>query len=80
MDIRKKFFIVRVMRPWNMLPKEAVDSPGSMGVFEARLGEALTNLVCWKLCLHTTEGLAVDCFYPFFQPKPFHEFVTLWLV
>ncbi|KFV94511.1 hypothetical protein N326_09539, partial [Eurypyga helias] len=44
LDIRKKFFPERVVRHWNRLPGEAVDVP-SLGVFKARLDEALSNLV-----------------------------------
>ncbi|KFZ56298.1 hypothetical protein N321_03417, partial [Antrostomus carolinensis] len=44
LDIRKKFFPVRVVRHWNRLPKEAVDAP-SLEVFEARLDKALSNLI-----------------------------------
>ena len=43
-DIRKKFFTVRVVRHWNRLPREAVDAP-SLEVFKARLDGALSNLV-----------------------------------
>ena len=44
MDIRKKFFIVRVMREWQRLPREAVDAL-SLEVFKVRQTEALSNLV-----------------------------------
>ncbi|GAB0183543.1 mitochondrial enolase superfamily member 1 [Grus japonensis] len=44
LDIRKKFFTVRVVRHWNRLPREAVDAP-SLEVFKARLDGALGNLV-----------------------------------
>ncbi|KGL98832.1 hypothetical protein N301_02738, partial [Charadrius vociferus] len=44
LDIRKKFFTLRVMRHWNRLPREAVDAP-SLGVFKARLDGVLSNLV-----------------------------------
>ncbi|KFW69386.1 hypothetical protein AS28_06221, partial [Pygoscelis adeliae] len=44
LDIRKKFFIIRVVRHWDRLPREAVDAP-SLEVFKARLDGALSNLV-----------------------------------
>ncbi|KFQ39133.1 hypothetical protein N332_12391, partial [Mesitornis unicolor] len=43
LDIRKKFFTVRVMRHWHRLPREVVGAP-SLAVFKARLDEALGNL------------------------------------
>ncbi|GAB0208266.1 hypothetical protein GRJ2_003292300 [Grus japonensis] len=43
-DVRKKFFTVRVVRYWNRLSKEVVDAP-SLEVFKARLDEALGNVV-----------------------------------
>jgi len=42
--IRKKFFTMRVVRPWHMLPREAVDAP-ALEVFTARLDGTLGNLV-----------------------------------
>jgi len=44
LDIRKKFFTMRVVRHWNRLPREAVAAP-SLKVFKARLDGALSNLV-----------------------------------
>ncbi|KFP54796.1 hypothetical protein N323_06506, partial [Cathartes aura] len=44
LDIRKKFFTVRVVRHWNRLPREAVDAP-SLEAFKARLDGALSNLM-----------------------------------
>jgi len=44
LDIRKKFFTMRVVRHGNRLPREAVDVP-SLEVFKARLYGALSNLV-----------------------------------
>ncbi|KFV89772.1 hypothetical protein N327_04234, partial [Fulmarus glacialis] len=43
-DIRKKFFTLRVVRHWNRLPREVVDAP-SLETFKARLDGALSNLV-----------------------------------
>ena len=44
LDVRKKFFTVRVVRHWNRLPREVMDAP-SLEVFEARMDGALSNLV-----------------------------------
>ncbi|KFQ29981.1 hypothetical protein N332_13608, partial [Mesitornis unicolor] len=44
LDIRNKFFTVRVVRHWHRLPSEVVDAP-SLKVFKARLDRALGNLV-----------------------------------
>ncbi|KFQ15853.1 hypothetical protein N330_02932, partial [Leptosomus discolor] len=43
LDVRKKFFTVRVVRHWHRLPREAVAAP-SLAVFKARLDGALSNL------------------------------------
>ncbi|KFR14279.1 hypothetical protein N306_11282, partial [Opisthocomus hoazin] len=44
LDIRKKFFPMRVVKHWNRLPREAVDAP-SLAVFKARMDGAVSNLV-----------------------------------
>ncbi|KFR01046.1 hypothetical protein Y956_01781, partial [Nipponia nippon] len=44
LDIRKKFFTMRLVRHWNRLPRAAVDAP-SLEVFKARLDGAMSNLV-----------------------------------
>ncbi|KFV72585.1 hypothetical protein N307_07971, partial [Dryobates pubescens] len=44
LDIRKKFFTIRMMKHWNRLPKEVVEAP-SLEYFKARLDVALSNLI-----------------------------------
>jgi len=56
LDIRKKFFTMRVVRPWPRLPREVVDAP-SLGTFQARLDGALSNLIQLKMSLLTAGGL-----------------------
>ncbi|KFQ85926.1 hypothetical protein N337_04515, partial [Phoenicopterus ruber ruber] len=44
LDIRKTFFMMRVVRHWNRLLREVVDAL-SLEVFKARLDGALSNLI-----------------------------------
>ncbi|KFP18912.1 hypothetical protein Z169_11170, partial [Egretta garzetta] len=44
LDIRKKFFTLRVVKHWNRLPREVVEAP-SLGTFKTRLVRALSNLM-----------------------------------
>ncbi|KFP11296.1 hypothetical protein Z169_05067, partial [Egretta garzetta] len=44
LDIRKKFFTMKVVKHWNRLPREVVEAP-SLETFQARLDGALSNLI-----------------------------------
>ena len=59
MDVRRKFFTVRVVRHRHRLPREVVDAPSLEG-FKARLDGALSNLVWWKVSLPMAGGLELD--------------------
>ncbi|KFQ42671.1 hypothetical protein N333_13175, partial [Nestor notabilis] len=44
LDVRKKFFTMRVIKYWHRLPREVVDAP-SLKTFMARLDVVLSNLI-----------------------------------
>ncbi|KFP17887.1 hypothetical protein Z169_01767, partial [Egretta garzetta] len=44
LDLRKKFFTMRVVKHWNRLPREVVEAP-FLGTFKARLDGALSSLI-----------------------------------
>ena len=55
LDIRKKFFTMRVVRDWNRLPREAVAAPSLAGL-KARLDGAGSNLGWWEVSLLMAGG------------------------
>jgi len=44
MNVRKKFFALRVTEHWNRLPRAVVDSP-SLEIFKTHLDEVLCSLL-----------------------------------
>jgi len=49
LDTRKKFFMIRVVKHWNRLPKEAVDV-SSLETFKVRLDRALSLMLRRSPC------------------------------
>jgi len=56
LDIRKNFFVVRVVKHWNRFPREVVEAP-TRETLEVRLDGALSNLMELKMSLLTAGGL-----------------------
>jgi len=56
LDITKKFFPVRVVRPWPRLPREMVDAR-SLEAFKVRLDRALRSLIQLTMSLPMVGGL-----------------------
>jgi len=56
MDIREKFFIMRVVKHRHRSPREVGDA-SSLETFKVRLDEALSNLIKLKMSLHAAGGL-----------------------
>ncbi|KFV64673.1 hypothetical protein N307_01674, partial [Dryobates pubescens] len=44
LDIRRKFFTMRVVKYWNRLPRDVVEAP-SLKTFKTRLDVALGSLI-----------------------------------
>jgi len=74
LDVRKKYFTMRVMKLWHRLPREVVDAP-SLETFEARLDGALSNLIWLKMSLRTAGELGWMSFKGPFQRKLFYDSV-----
>ena len=76
LDIRKKFFTVRVVKHWNGFPREVVEAP-SLETFKPRLDRALSNLVWLAVTLLAAGGLDKMTSRGPFQPKTFYDSMIL---
>jgi len=56
LDIRKRFFTIRMVKHWNRLPREVVETP-CLEPFKVRLDGALSNLIQLKMSLLIAEML-----------------------
>jgi len=56
LDIRKKFFTMRMVKAWHWFPREAIDTP-SPETLKVRLDGALSSPIKLKMSLFTAEGL-----------------------
>lgn len=72
LDIGEKFFIMKVLRYWDMLSRESV---GAISL-EFQLDEALRNLI-WEISLPMAEGLDKIIYSCPFQSKSFNDSMIL---
>ena len=57
--MRMKFFTLRVVKSWHMLPREVVDAP-SLETFEVKLDRALSNLMELKVSQLIARKVGLD--------------------
>ncbi|KAK4830564.1 LOW QUALITY PROTEIN: hypothetical protein QYF61_011742 [Mycteria americana] len=66
LDIRKTFFMIRMVGHWNRLPREVVDAP-CLEMFKVRLDRSLSNLIyelaAPSLQLRDVSGTTQTCAY-----------------
>jgi len=72
LDIRRKFFTVRVVKHWHRLPREVVVAP-SLEISKAGFDGALSNLIQLKMSVLTAGGLDQMAAKGLFQPKAFFD-------
>ena len=76
LDIRKKFFTLRVVKPWHRLCREVGDAP-SLETSQAMLDRALSNPIQLKMSLLLAGGLDEMDFKGPFQPRAFCDSMIL---
>lgn len=58
-DIRKKFFTMRMVRHCKRLPRDIVDAL-SLVLLKVKLNQALSNLIYWKMSMPMAGRLELD--------------------
>jgi len=74
LDIIKKFFMLRVMKPWHRFPREVIDAP-SLETFKVGSDRALSSLIQLKMSLLMAGGWGWMALEGPSQPKPFYDSV-----
>lgn len=72
LDIRKKYFMIRVVKHWHRFPTEKVDAP-FLEMFEDRLDRSLSCLIELKMSLVIVRVLGYRIFKGPLPAKSFYD-------